>query len=426
MKLNKVAVFAFLSLLIFSACEDNNNDDEPAVTKITEPTTFTFNSRFVDGESSVSYSGQVVRNLLINDIKTQMGVDAGSKNSTTLLSMMANDDANREILSKGDLTTVQSKYHDISTSHLNDRLDAVESIVIPGYNATAKTLVSKWLTESTSNGKISSAGLDYAQMTQKTLWGAIPYWQATSKYMSKIPTDDNTVAVDGKTYTVMEHHWDESFGYFGAALDYNTGYTDDNDRKSSPYYDSNGDGSIDFKTEYNIGWAVTAAKRDLCSDCGDYDYTKTIFDAYIKGRTMITNQEPLDQILAQRDIIMESWEKVVAAVTMHYINDTASEIKALIDAGDANLKPGTSATANYEKYWGEMRGYAHGLLYNSFSKVPASNIARILEMMGTAPTYPESGNFTAMQAFHDLLKSSEMSTLMKQSFGFTDSDIANY
>ena len=184
--------------------------------------------------------------------------------------------------------------------------------------------------------------------------------------------------------------------------------------------------SIDFKTEYNIGWAVTAAKRDLCSDCGDYDYTKTIFDAYIKGRTMITNQEPLDQILAQRDIIMESWEKVVAAVTMHYINDTASEIKALIDAGDANLKPGTSATANYEKYWGEMRGYAHGLLYNSFSKVPASNIARILEMMGTAPTYPESGNFTAMQAFHDLLKSSEMSTLMKQSFGFTDSDIANY
>ena len=53
-----------------------------------------------------------------------MGVDAGSKNSTILLSMMANDDANREILSKGDLKTVQSKYHDISTSHLNDRLDA--------------------------------------------------------------------------------------------------------------------------------------------------------------------------------------------------------------------------------------------------------------------------------------------------------------
>ena len=85
MKLNKVAVFAFLSLFIFSACEDNNDDDEPAVTKITEPATYTFNSRFSEGVSSVSYTGQVVRNLLINDIKTQMGTDAGSKNPATLL-----------------------------------------------------------------------------------------------------------------------------------------------------------------------------------------------------------------------------------------------------------------------------------------------------------------------------------------------------
>ena len=72
MKLNKVAVFAFLSLFIFSACEDNNDDDEPAVTKITEPATYTFNSRFSEGVSSVSYTGQVVRNLLINDIKTHI------------------------------------------------------------------------------------------------------------------------------------------------------------------------------------------------------------------------------------------------------------------------------------------------------------------------------------------------------------------
>ena len=426
MKLNKVAVFAFLSLFIFSACEDNNDDDEPAVTKITEPATYTFNSRFSEGVSSVSYTGQVVRNLLINDIKTQMGTDAGSKNPATLLSMMANDDASRVILSKGDLSTVQSKYHDIATSNLNDRLDAVESITIPGYNATAKTLISGWLQESASTGKIRANGLDFAQMTQKTMWGAISYWQATSKYMSKIPTDDNSVAVDGKTYTVMEHHWDESFGYFGAALDYNTGYTDDNDRKSSPYYDSNGDGKIDFLSEYNIGWAVTAAKRDLCTGCGDYDYTKTIFDAYIKGRTMIVNQEPLDQILAQRDIIMETWEKVVAAVTMHYINDTANEIKALIDAGDATLKPATSATANYEKYWGEMRGYAHGLLYNSLSKVPSANITRILTLMGTAPIYPDGTNFDEMQAYHDILKGAEMTAIMKQSFGFTDADVANY
>ena len=53
----------------------------------------------------------------------------------------------------------------------------------------------------------------------------------------------------------------KSFGYFGAARDFNTGYSDDTDRKTDPYNDSNGDGLIDFKSEYNMGWAVTAAKE---------------------------------------------------------------------------------------------------------------------------------------------------------------------
>ena len=428
---NSLMFLSSLMLFVIVGCSSDDDNDDDGTALIDTPTEYSFESRFSSGESSVSYSGQVVRNLLINDIKTQMGADAGGGDATTLLSMMANDNANQAILSSaGDMSTVQTKYHDISTSHLNDRLAAVEGYVLPGYNKDAGTLIGEMVTELVTNGKTPTtgdfAGIRLDQMVQKTLWGAVSYWQATSKYMSKIPNDDNSMQSGDANYTAMEHHWDESFGYFGAALDYNTGYSDDVDRKSGPYNDSNSDGSIDFKSEYNVGWAVTAAKRDLCTGCGDYDYTKTIFDAYIKGRTMIVNQEPLDQILAQRDIIMETWEKVVAAVTMHYINDTANEIKALIEAGDATLKPATSATANYEKYWGEMRGYAHGLLYNSLSKVPAANITRILTLMGTAPIYPDGTNFDEMQAYHDILKGAEMTAIMKQSFGFTDADVANY
>ena len=90
MNLNKktLALFSVLSLLAYTGCEDS--DDDSAVAELEVPATFTFQSRF-DDLSSVSYSGQVVRNLLINDIKTQMGTDAGSKNPATLLSMMAND-----------------------------------------------------------------------------------------------------------------------------------------------------------------------------------------------------------------------------------------------------------------------------------------------------------------------------------------------
>jgi hypothetical protein len=414
-------------IFVFVGCSTDDDNDDDGQTLIETPTSYSFASRFNEGESSVSYSGQVVRNLLINDIKIQMSTDAGSGNPATLVSMMANDNADQAILSSaGSMTTVQTKYHDISTSHLNDRLTAVESYTIPGYDANAGTLVNGWVQELAASGKTRATGLRLDQITQKTLWGAVSYWQGTSKYMSKIPTDDNTVASgDGAAYTAMEHHWDESFGYFGAALDYNTGYTDDS-RKNGPNVDSNGDGSIDFKSEYNVGWAITAAKRDLCSACDtDLDFTKTIFDAYLEGRTLITNQADLADILVQRDIVMNNWEKVVAAVSIHYVNDVADDIAGLITAADTSIAPGSDATADYENHWGEMRGYANGLLYNDFKAITDANLLRILTVMGTAPVYPSNGDFSAMQAYHDSLVG-EVRAIFKASYGFSDANVAGW
>ena len=425
---NSLMFLSSLMLFVIVGCstdDDDNNDD--GATLIETPTSYSFASRFNDGESSVSYSGQVVRNLLINDIKTQMGTDAGTGDATTLLSMMANDNADQVILSTaGSMSTVQTKYHDISTSHLNDRLTAVSDYVIPGYDANAGTLVNGWAQECAAAGKTRYNGVRLDQITQKTLWGAVSYWQGTSKYMSKIPNDDNTVASsDGAAYTAMEHHWDESFGYFGAALDYNTGYTDDT-RKNGPNVDSNGDGSIDFKSEYNVGWAITAAKRDLCSACDeDLDFTKTIFDAYLEGRTLITNQADLTDILVQRDIILNTWEKVVAAVSIHYVNDVADDIAGLIAAADTSIAAGSVATADYENHWGEMRGYANGLLYNDFKAITDANLDRILQVMGTAPVYPSNGNFDDMQAYHTSLVG-EVRAIFKASYGFSDANVAGW
>jgi hypothetical protein len=428
---NSLMFLSSLMLFVIVGCSSDDDNDDDGASLIDTPTEYSFESRFNSGESSVSYSGQVVRNLLINDIKTQMGADAGSGNPATLVSMMANDNSDQVILSSaGDMSTVQTKYHDISTSHLNDRLTAVDSYIIPGYNANATALVNGWVQECVANGKTrltgDNAGIRLDQITQKTLWGAVSYWQATSKYMSKIPTDDNSMASGDDNYTAMEHHWDESFGYFGAALDYNTGYTDDSDRKSGPYNDSNSDGSIDFKSEYNVGWAVTAAKRDVCDACDvNHDFTKTIFDAYLEGRTLITNQADLTEILVQRDIVMNTWEKVVAAVSIHYVNDVAADIAALIEAGDATIAPGSEATADYENHWGEMRGYANGLLYNDFKVITDANLDRILAVMGTAPVYPSNGNFDAMLAYHNQLIG-EVRAIFKASYGFSDANLAGW
>ena len=412
-------------------CEDEEataNDTD--TTTMETPTEFVFESRFEEhaGESSVSYSGQVVRNLLVNDIKSLIASNVGGGNTATINSMMANDDPNLAIYTGSGLNTVQTKYHDISTSQLNDRLAAVTSYTDPGYGANAQDMITGWVAES-EGYSVRPGGLDLGQMTQKVMWGAIAYWQGTSKYMSKIPNDDNTMSDDGDPYTAMEHHWDESFGYFGAARDYNTGYSDDTDRKTDPYNDSNGDGLIDFKTEYNMGWAVTAAKRDLVDGVSvDYDFTKTIFDAYLEGRTLIYNQAPLDEILVQRDIILNTWEKVVAAVSIHYINDTMSDLEALISAGDSNLAwdnlPESGDGYKYNIHWAEMRAYAHGLIYNDFKLISDADIATVLGYMGTAPAYNDGSDFSAMQTLHDNLALAK--PILQAAYGFSDAHMANW
>ena len=431
--LNNKKLLYFLSfMLMFSiGCEDEEAADNDTDTMTMEtPTEFVFESRFEEhaGESSVSYSGQVVRNLLVNDIKSLIASNVGGGNTATINSMMANDDPNLAIYTGSSLNTVQTKYHDISTSQLNDRLAAVTSYEDPGYGANAQDMITGWVAES-EGYSVRPGGLDLGQMTQKVMWGAIAYWQGTSKYMSKIPNDDNTMSDDGDPYTAMEHHWDESFGYFGAARDYNTGYSDDTDRKTDPYNDSNGDGLIDFKTEYNMGWAVTAAKRDLVDGVSeDYDFTKTIFDAYLEGRTLIYNQAPLDEILVQRDIILNTWEKVVAAVSIHYINDTMADLEALIAAGDANLAwdnlPESGDGYKYNIHWAEMRAYAHGLIYNDFKLISDADIATVFGYMGTAPAYNDGSDFSAMQTLHDNLALAK--PILQAAYGFSDAHMANW
>ena len=431
--LNNSKLLYFLSFLLMLTigCEDEEAADNDTDTMTMEtPTEFVFESRFEEhaGESSVSYSGQVVRNLLVNDIKSLIASNVGGGNTATINSMMANDDPNLAIYTGSGLNTVQTKYHDISTSQLNDRLAAVTSYTDPGYGANAQDMITGWVAES-EGYSVRPGGLDLGQMTQKVMWGAIAYWQGTSKYMSKIPNDDNTMSDDGDPYTAMEHHWDESFGYFGAARDYNTGYSDDTDRKTDPYNDSNGDGLIDFKTEYNMGWAVTAAKRDLVDGVSvDYDFTKTIFDAYLEGRTLIYNQAPLDEILVQRDIILNTWEKVVAAVSIHYINDTMSDLEALISAGDSNLAwdnlPESGDGYKYNIHWAEMRAYAHGLIYNDFKLISDADIATVLGYMGTAPAYNDGSDFSAMQTLHDNLALAK--PILQAAYGFSDAHMANW
>ena len=178
--------------------KDGTNPVNSGASSIDVPSAYVFDSRFSPGESSVSYSGQVVRNLLLQDLKIftgNLGKDgAQSASAQDMLNFYAHDDAyGLETLTnpKG-LSALESRYSSISTGkNLNGKISG--DIVI-GYGKTADALVREWIDIIADNSQDASKlgtpavyttddGVDLSQMINKVLIGAVPYYQATGKYL---------------------------------------------------------------------------------------------------------------------------------------------------------------------------------------------------------------------------------------------------
>ena len=355
--------------LIFTGCSEDSDDPVSSGSDMIDtPTTYTFESRYVAGESSVSYSGQVVRNMLISAIKSHI-TDA-DVTAAKLNSLYMNDDA------AAMYTDGTTMFHSVSTSRLENKI-STESVI--GYGVTPAELMATWfgVAESLAGDNVTADGVFVNQMVGKGLLGTVSYYQGTSVYLgdSKLDNDTNTQDCedDGtcNNYSDMEHHWDESFGYFGAARNYST-MTDDQ-RQSS--------GSGDYKEAVNFDWAKYASKRSGVA--GDYD--DLIMNAYLEGRTLITNQASLAEIKAQRDIIVMNWEKVVAANVVHYAND----VIGLIEGGGVDFD--CSADSNCGKYWAEMAAFVLSLQYNSHSDMTDAELTELHNLVGQAPPVAGEG-----------------------------------
>lgn len=397
LKLNMTLAISFL--FVFQGCSDNDGDSGTGPESPDAPSTYTFESRFEDGVSSVSYSGQVVRNLLIRDIKGEAAVDAGITTAEALNVYFENSDTEAMISTSSSYTAEQEKYHDVSTKNLSGK---ISDAVVKGYDQTPTSLMQDWFMKVEEGGKETAEGLRLDQMIAKGLLGAVSYYQATSVYLATIDDDDNTVSDDGEPYTEMEHHWDESFGYFGASRDYGT-LVDDNARKSS--FDSDANGTINYLTEYNFDWAVYAAKRDICVGCDSGEFTEAIFNAYVEGRHLIATQASLTSIQEQRTIIVNNWEKVIAANIVHYANSVVADIE--------------SGSSDINKHWSEMRAFAMALQFNSFKLITDSDLNSIVELMGNNP--PTADDFAI---YSDNLNS--IKTTLQNTYMFTDNDLVNW
>ena len=434
-KFQWLAVLLTVASLFLSACgsdEDNLEDElaENGTATIAVPQAYVFDSRFVEGESSVSYSGQVVRNLLLQDLKSltdSVGKDGGRPIAVQdMLKLYEYDDALnlKTRTSTGALSASESHYSSLSTG--KNLVGKISDEPVIGYNRTADDLVREWFKgiadNSQDSGKLgtpmaytSDDGVDMSQMVNKVLIGAVPYYQATGVYLGGLLERDNSEARNGTDpYTAMEHAWDEAFGYFGAARDYFR-YSDAQLAGSVDdfTFDSNGDGSIDFKSEYNFGLSRNAGKRDKGGS--GVDFTQQIFSAFLAGRTAITNQGTEAEIIGYRQTAAEGMEKVIAATVVHYINDTLSDM--------SKLGTGEENRANLNKHWAEMKGYTVALQYNPFRLITDGQLAELHGIMGEAPIYDEPGSNTYNTQVNNYKRAKD---IMQAAYGFSNANMENW
>ena len=140
---------------------------------------------------------------------------------------------------------------------------------------------------------VDANGLEYKELAEKGLMGAVLYYQAMN-ILKNIATYDNVTKVNG--LTAQEKAWDEAFGYFGVPVDFPTN---------------------------------TTGLKNWGSYCNSVNVAigsnSTIMDAFLKGRAAISNNDTTRRD-ANRDVVMATWEKVVAAKCISYLKGAKNNL----------------------------------------------------------------------------------------------------
>ena len=370
-----------------------------------------------DKANSVSYSGQIARQLLHNSLKKAISSGAsgdialgyfnGADDDLPLLDPKSNDSF------KVDVTNINS----VSRSNLSGKAYKGSIAGWPG-NMTGKEVLASMIEMGTASEKGYDAehGYDYAQLVSKFAMGAVFYHQACDNYLDEKMNADvkpnDKPYKDGAYYTGKEHSWDEAFGYWGAAAHGATLTPKQNydiaKKKNMRDADANGDGVVNLTSEMNYAHAYYASSFDKG---GKTTYYNTITTAFIDGRQVIAdaNGEKLTdaqrrEVRSHARTICMNWEKVIAEAVFKYAGSVYKDIQVLNDImsggnmwqvnGSAEQSAFNKAVRTYAKHWGELKGFALSL---HTSGVNLGEIgAQMDRLMGLGPVMPDGSQVNGM------------------------------
>jgi len=334
--MKKVILSSFvLASLVFTSCSNDDDTTGGEVTTVTAPETYAFENE--SGESTVSFSGQTIR--LRQGDEFVAALKDNTKTLAELEAMFAHSagdaDFDEEALNTAS-NQIRSKIGDSVDYFSSNATEAVEiqedfdawiaaqvNEVFPSWSVDAEAGVAGAIAEFGGTTRyVNAKGYEYDQLINKGLIGALTLDQIINDYTSPNLLDkdtftaDNTAGtvVEGKTYTQMEHYWDEGYGYlFGDEVD-----------PASPAFEGNVDS---FLNKY----------LDRVDDDSDFDtFEEEVYEAFKLGRAAIVAAD-YDLRDEQIAIIKDRLSQVIGVRAVYYLKagQAILESDGLVDYGSA-------------------------------------------------------------------------------------------
>ena len=336
-------LFSLLILSVMSSCDKNSTDpdgpDEGFLASeldalgtidlggFTIPSSYDITGSFAPGK----YSGQERRLAQLKEITDSLRNEPIRWNLSAALANENRDQfssaaaqGNSDIRTKID----ELNFDNGNTSVADDFAELADKLVASSqenYTISASNGVAGMITTGSKKRHVSAMGLEYAQILEKGLYGAMAYDQMVDDYMRDTQAgaqntkgNNESATDDYNSYgTDRQHRWDEAFGYFGAnAATYpNTANTSSGDGMFIANY------TFDFSDEVEVAMGVNLAERAM--------------NAFIVGRAALKagegfgpSQESTNETVfnAARSDAKLYVEAGIAAAALHYLNEAIADI----------------------------------------------------------------------------------------------------
>ena len=147
-------------------------------------------------------------------------------------------------------------------------------------------------------------------------------------------------------------------------------------------------------------------------------FSDDLYRSFYDGRALLASATgPLDPGQEQtlrdlRDDALFTWEAVIAASIIHYINEVITDQEAM----------GTSdyVFEDHAKHWSEMKGFALAFQFNRRSAINPAQFALLHANMGQAPVLEPAGT-AALDAYRDALLDAR--AVLQTAYGFDSQDV---